>query len=75
MQNKMMPQGGNCVQTCEREEYIRQVSVNVLGGLKYRRVFLDPAIKVKEAEVKNAPMVNEGHEADDRDEEHQHIES
>jgi len=75
MQHQMVPQGGKCVQTREREERIRQVSVNVLRGLKYRRVFLNTGIEVKEAEVKNAAMVNERHETDDRNSEHQRIES
>ena len=69
----MVPQGRKCVQTRERDERIRQISVNVLGGLKYRRVFLDPQIKVKEAEVENAAMIDEGHDTEDRDYEHQRI--
>lgn len=75
MQHKMVPQSRERVQTREPEKRIRQISVNVLGGLEYRRVFWDPEIKVEEAEVKNAPMVNEGHETEDWDYEHQRIES
>ena len=74
MQHQMVPQGGERVQTCECEERIRQISVNILGGLKYCGVFLDPETEIKEAEMENAAMINEGHETDDRDDEHQRIE-
>jgi len=73
MQHKMVPQGGKCVQTREREERIRQISVNILGGLKYRRVFSNPEINVKKPEVKNASVIDESHDAEDWDDEHQGI--
>src|SRR6185312_872951 len=74
MQHETVPQSGKRVQARERKECIGQIPVNVLGGFKYRGVFLDPEIEVKKAELENAAMVNEGHETDDRDDEHQHIE-
>jgi hypothetical protein len=71
---KMVPQGGKRVQARECEERVRQIPVEILGGLKYRRVLFDPKVEVKEPEMKDAGMVNEGHETDDWDDEHQRIE-
>jgi len=70
----MVPQGGKRVQTRECEERVRQIPVEILGGLKYRPVLFDPKVEVKESEMKGAAMVNEGHETDDWDDEHQRIE-
>lgn len=67
---KIVPQRSKGVQSREREQRIRQIPVNILGGLKYRPVFLDPEIEVKQAEMENAAMVNEGYKTDDWDDEH-----
>ena len=70
----MVPKGSNRVETRKCEQRIRQIPVNILGGLKYCPVFFDPEIEVKKAEMENATMVNERDDADDRDDEHQRIE-
>src|ERR1700739_1682888 len=48
--------------------------MNILGGFKHRPVFLDPEIELECAEIEHPAVINEGHEADDRDDEHQRIE-
>ena len=70
----MVPQGDKGVQTRECEERIRQIPMNILGGFKYRPVFFDPEIEVKQAKMENPAMVNEGHKTNDWDDEHQRIE-
>ena len=46
MQDDMVPQCGKRMQTRECEERIRQVPVNILGGLKYRPILFDPKVQV-----------------------------
>src|SRR5271168_4002040 len=72
--HEIVPQGHKRVHARECEERISQIPVNIFGGFKYGPVFLDPKVQVKEAEIENAAMVNEGHKADDWDDEHQRIE-
>ncbi len=59
---------------CNPASRICQVPVNILGGLENCPVLPDRKIKIKEAKMKNAAVINEGHEADDGDDEHQQIE-
>jgi len=62
------------MQASKSEKAVGQIAVEILGGLKYRRVFFDPKVEVNETEMKNAAVVNEGHAANDGDDEHQRIE-
>ena len=74
VQDDLVPYGGKRVQARQCEQRIRQIPVNILRGLEYRRVFCDPEIEIKKAKMKNAAMVDEGHEAHDWDDEQQRIE-
>ena len=73
MADKMVPQSGDRMQPREREERVRQIPVDILGGPVYSPVLFNPEIKIKKTEVKNAAMVNEGHDAEDGNDEHQPV--
>jgi hypothetical protein len=74
MQSEVVPQCRQRVQTREREECIRQISVNILGRLEYRPVLIDSKVEIKKTKMKYSAVENEGHDADDGDDEHQPIE-
>ena len=61
MQDEMVPQGGKRMQARKREERVRQIPVNILGGLKDSLILFNPEIEIKQTEMENAAMVNEGH--------------
>ena len=62
------------MQAGKREERVRQVTVNILGWLKYRSVFFHSEIQLEKAEVEDPAVVDERHEANDGDNERQRIE-
>ena len=74
MQNKLMPKGCCCVQPGKREKRIGKIPMYVFSWMKYRAIFLDPGIELKETEIENTPMKKKGHDTHKRDHEHQSVE-
>jgi len=65
MHDEMVPQRGQCVQAGEREEDVRQITVYILCGLKYRSVLFDSKVKIHHAKMKYSAVINESYETDD----------
>ena len=65
MQDELVPQCNQSVQTSESEQRIRQITVDILGRSENRPVLLDPEVDIKRPQIKNAPMINERHKTDD----------
>src|SRR5712672_1033550 len=69
VQNKMVPERRERVQTCEAEQSVREIAVNILCRMKYRPVLLYAEIQLEQPKVEHAPVVQEcDHTHDGRDE-------
>src|ERR1700730_14587670 len=71
LQNELVPQRRENVDTGKRKQGIGQVAVQVLGGMEYGLVGRNAEVDLEQSKIKNTAVVNEGDDSHNRDHEHQ----
>ena len=69
----VVPESRKGMDTNEREEDVRQIAVDILGGMEDRPVGSNSEIHLEQAEIEHAAVPNEGDDAENRYHEHKNV--